>query len=71
MKKAIFWVTVALGFFAYKVIIPMVTVGIPEDKGIAVLLIAICVFLATCVYLPRKIIDKLLIKKEKTDTHGW
>ena len=64
MKKVMFWLMVLLGFIAYKFITPMITKGIPDDKGIAVLLIAIVVFLATCVYLPRKIIDKLLVKKE-------
>lgn len=64
MKKVMFWLTVVLGFIAYKIITPMLTKGVPEDKGIAVLLIAIVVFLATCVYLPRKIIHKLLVKKE-------
>lgn len=63
MKKIIFILITIAGLVSYYLLSRFVSSGISEERGIAVLLISIALFALLCTYIPRKIAEKILIKK--------
>lgn len=64
MKKTLFVLTVFFSFLAYFWVSGFITSDIPKDKGIAVLLISMILFTVICIYIPRKIFEKLSLENK-------
>lgn len=65
MKKLIFILITAIGVAVYYFLSRLLTSGIPEDKGIAILLISISMFAFLCTYIPRKVVESIFCKKNE------